>query len=78
MALGWRRDGVEHLRRRAQMTDSKSSITYLPLPGDDPKQRRPDIAFHRLGEHLKAGAKAEGQKGMLSGLLPVGPQAVSG
>ena len=51
MTPRWRRDGakdgVEHLRRRAQMTDSKSSITHLPLPGDDPKQRRPDITKAR-------------------------------
>merc|ERR1712050_111998 len=27
-----------------EVTGSKSQITYLPLPGDDPKQRRPDIS----------------------------------
>mmetsp|Transcript_59217 Transcript_59217/g.155943 ORF Transcript_59217/g.155943 Transcript_59217/m.155943 type:complete len:413 (+) Transcript_59217:380-1618(+) len=26
-----------------EMTSSKSKIIYLPLPGDDPKQRKPDI-----------------------------------
>lgn len=26
-----------------ELTGSKSKIIYLPLPGDDPKQRRPDI-----------------------------------
>merc|ERR1712187_995962 len=26
------------------VTKSKSKIVYLPLPGDDPKQRKPDIA----------------------------------
>jgi len=26
------------------LTDSKSHIVYLPLPNDDPKQRRPDIS----------------------------------
>ena len=28
-----------------KMTGSKSKITYLPLPEDDPKQRKPDIAL---------------------------------
>ncbi len=28
-----------------RMTDSKSKITYLPLPEDDPKQRKPDISL---------------------------------
>jgi len=28
-----------------KMTNSKSKIKYLPLPEDDPKQRRPDIAL---------------------------------
>lgn len=27
------------------MTGSKSSLAYCPLPGDDPKQRRPDISL---------------------------------
>jgi len=27
-----------------ELTGSKSKIVYLPLPGDDPKQRRPDIS----------------------------------
>jgi len=26
-----------------QMTNSKSEIVYLPLPSDDPLQRKPDI-----------------------------------
>ena len=29
------------------MTGSKSVISYEPLPGDDPKQRRPDITLAR-------------------------------
>jgi UDP-glucuronate decarboxylase len=28
-----------------ELTGSKSKLTYLPLPQDDPKQRKPDIAF---------------------------------
>lgn len=31
----------------AALTGSRSSITYLPLPGDDPAQRRPDISLAR-------------------------------
>lgn len=30
-----------------KMTGSKSKIVYLPLPKDDPKQRRPDISLAR-------------------------------
>eukprot|EP01065_Artemidia_motanka_P038017 TRINITY_DN46903_c0_g1_i1.p1 TRINITY_DN46903_c0_g1~~TRINITY_DN46903_c0_g1_i1.p1 ORF type:complete len:357 (+),score=127.01 TRINITY_DN46903_c0_g1_i1:61-1131(+) len=30
-----------------RLTGSKSKIIYLPLPGDDPKQRRPDITRAR-------------------------------
>lgn len=30
-----------------RMTDSKSKLIYLPLPQDDPKQRRPDISLAR-------------------------------
>ncbi len=29
------------------MTGSNSVISYEPLPGDDPKQRKPDIALAR-------------------------------
>jgi UDP-glucuronate decarboxylase len=34
-----------------RLTNSRSEITYLPLPSDDPRQRRPDIsrAAERLG-----------------------------
>jgi UDP-glucuronate decarboxylase len=34
-----------------EMTDSKSELTFLPLPSDDPKQRQPDItlAQNKLG-----------------------------
>jgi len=34
-----------------ELTGSKSKITYLPLPQDDPKQRQPDISLAE--EHLK-------------------------
>ena len=34
-----------------RMTGSASRVVHMPLPDDDPKQRRPDIALaqHRLG-----------------------------
>ena len=28
-----------------RLTNSSSKIVYRPLPGDDPKQRKPDITF---------------------------------
>jgi UDP-glucuronate decarboxylase len=28
-----------------ELTNSKSEISFLPLPADDPKQRKPDITF---------------------------------
>ena len=34
----------ELAERIVEQTDSKSKITYLPLPQDDPKQRCPDIS----------------------------------
>jgi UDP-glucuronate decarboxylase len=30
-----------------KMTGSKSKIVYLPIPRDDPKQRKPDISLAR-------------------------------
>jgi dTDP-glucose 4,6-dehydratase len=41
----------EFAERIVRLTGSKSTLTYLPLPTDDPKQRRPDItrARQRLG-----------------------------
>ena len=35
-----------------QTTKSKSKIIYLPLPGDDPKQRKPDITKVRVAPRL--------------------------
>jgi len=41
----------EFAERIIRITGSKSTLTYQPLPTDDPKQRRPDItrAWQRLG-----------------------------
>lgn len=37
----------ELARRIVEMTGSSSTIEFLPLPQDDPKQRRPDITLAR-------------------------------
>jgi UDP-glucuronate decarboxylase len=34
-------------KRIIALTDSRSSIVFLPLPADDPKQRQPDIRLAR-------------------------------
>ena len=44
--------GEYTIRELAEMTlklipDSRSRLVFRPLPGDDPRQRRPDIAFAR-------------------------------
>lgn len=57
---------VLHLAKMIiELTDSKSKLIYLPLPGDDPKQRKPDIskAFENLDNwtpkvSLETGLKA--------------------
>ena len=38
-----------------KMTGSKSKIVYLPLPQDDPKQRKPDISLAKKELGLVAG-----------------------
>ncbi len=38
---------LECARRVLDVTDSKSKLKFLPLPQDDPKQRRPDITKAR-------------------------------
>lgn len=42
---------LELAQKVITMTGSQSSLTFCPLPGDDPKQRRPDIrlAMEKLG-----------------------------
>jgi UDP-glucuronate decarboxylase len=30
-----------------ELTGSKSELIFMPLPGDDPKQRKPDISLAR-------------------------------
>jgi len=36
---------LELAEKVIQLTNSKSKITFLPLPQDDPKQRKPDISL---------------------------------
>ena len=36
---------LELAEKVISMTDSKSKIVFRPLPSDDPKMRRPDIAL---------------------------------
>merc|ERR1719431_757660 len=40
-----------------EMTGSKSKIVYLPLPGDDPKQRKPDITRARPSRSCVLGSQ---------------------
>lgn len=46
-----------------QLTGSKSKIIYLPLPGDDPKQRRPDIT--RAKKYLKWEPSTQLREGLI-------------
>jgi UDP-glucuronate decarboxylase len=46
-----------------KMTGSKSQITYLPLPEDDPKQRKPDIGLAK--KELGWEPKVELEEGLL-------------
>ena len=43
---------IELAEKIIELTHSSSKITYLPLPSDDPKQRRPDI---RLAKEMLNG-----------------------
>ena len=36
---------LELAEKVTSMTESKSRLMFCPLPGDDPKQRRPDISL---------------------------------
>ena len=45
------------------MTNSKSKISYLPLPQDDPKQRQPDITLAK--KHLKWEPKIKLDEGLV-------------
>jgi UDP-glucuronate decarboxylase len=54
---------LELARKVIELTGSKSKIVFLPLPSDDPKQRKPDI---RLAEsELNWEPKVQLQEGLL-------------
>ena len=36
---------LELAQKIIELTGSRSKIVYRPLPGDDPKQRKPDITL---------------------------------
>jgi len=46
-----------------KMTGSKSKIVYLPLPKDDPKQRKPDISLAR--KELGWSPKVDAETGLM-------------
>jgi len=46
-----------------ELTSSKSKIIYLPLPGDDPKQRRPDIT--RAKKYLNWEPRTQLREGLI-------------
>ena len=45
-----------------ELTDSKSTLDFLPLPADDPKQRKPDISIAK--SELKWEPKVELEEGL--------------
>jgi UDP-glucuronate decarboxylase len=45
-----------------QLTDSRSVLEFLPLPADDPKQRKPDISIAK--SELKWEPKVELEEGL--------------
>jgi UDP-glucuronate decarboxylase len=42
---------LELAEKVIEHTGSRSKIVYLPLPADDPKQRRPDITLAKTALH---------------------------
>lgn len=42
-----------------ELTGSKSKLVYMPLPGDDPKQRKPDITLAKEKLHWSPTVKLE-------------------
>lgn len=54
---------LELAQKIIELTSSKSKIIYCPLPGDDPKQRKPDITLAR--EKLGWEPKVKLEKGLM-------------
>lgn len=50
---------LELARKVIEMTGSRSSIVFLPLPADDPQQRRPDISLAKSALHWEPTIRLE-------------------
>lgn len=50
---------LELARKVIEMTGSRSSIVFLPLPADDPQQRRPDISLAKKALHWEPTIRLE-------------------
>jgi UDP-glucuronate decarboxylase len=55
---------LELAQRVIALTGSRSAVTFSPLPGDDPQQRRPDITLAR--ERLDWQPSVELEQGLRS------------
>ena len=53
---------LEFAKMVIAMSKTKSKIIFMPLPKDDPKQRRPDISLAK--KHLKWSPKVKLEKGL--------------
>ena len=50
---------LELAQKIVELTNSKSRIVYLPLPGDDPRQRKPDITLAKEKLDWEPGIRLE-------------------
>lgn len=50
---------LELARKVIEMTGSRSSVVFLPLPADDPQQRRPDISLAKSALHWEPTIRLE-------------------
>ena len=50
---------LELARKVIEITGSRSSIVFLPLPADDPQQRRPDISLAKSALHWEPTIRLE-------------------
>ena len=58
---------LELAKKVIELTNSKSKIVYCPLPGDDPKQRKPDIAL--ANERLNWEPKIRLEEGLMKTIM---------
>lgn len=66
---------IELAQKIIELTNSKSRIIHMPLPGDDPKQRQPDITLAR--EKLGWEPKIQLEEGLLK-TIPYFEEVLSG